>query len=201
MKWCIERKWTWQDLTAKIKVVTNHRHKVFKKQRTRYHKHENDIGTSAVQDLQKELQRQTSALSPHARGGSHGIDQGGGNPEPNANQMHCQWNRRTGPISAVNRNNRPSASCAGISMRLSDFPHVVRGASIITETAAAHSHNPDTTNRPAATDKFTTTSSQKLLSQSWNYTSYRQVMKLIITVAFTNKWITHIMGTDVITCF
>lgn len=157
------------DLTrsdAKIKVVTNHRHQVFQKQRTRYHKHENYIGTSVVQDLQKELQRQTSVLS-HTLVEDYTALIRGRQPrakcKPDALSAKPQnWSH----ISGEQKHNRPGASCAGISMCLSDFPHVVRGASIITETAAAHSHNPDTTNRPAATEKFTTNSTQNLLSRS-----------------------------------
>jgi len=200
MKWYIERKWTWQDLTAKIKVVTNHRHKVFKKQRTRYHKHENDIGTSAVQDLQKEL-RQTSALSRTLAEDHTALIRGAATPSQMQTRCSVSETAELAPYQRWTETTVLALPVQASPCICQTSPHVVRGASIITETAAAHSHNPDTTNRPAATDKFTTTSSQKLLSQSWNYTSYRQVMKLIITVAFTNKWITHIMGTDVITCF
>lgn len=145
-------------------MVANHQDQVFQKQRTQYHKCENYIGTSAVQDLQKELQRQTSAFfrtlaEDHTALIRDRQPRAKCKPDALSAKPH-NWSH----ISGKQKLNRPTASFAGISMRLSDLPPpVVRGASIITETAAAHSHNPDTTNRPAATERFTTTSSLTLL--------------------------------------
>lgn len=97
------------------------------------------------------------------------------NLEQNSNQMHCRQNRSTGLISVANRNPTVLLLPFQASPCIYLTSPFTRRDSILTETAAAHSHNPDTTNWPAAIERFTATCcSTTLLSSLSNYISYTQ---------------------------